>query len=79
MTLTKSSGSQPVIFFERERAIGYDQSLADTGNFKAEKEANFNIIHSGKAFIGILLKIVFMAEIKIISQPFHIILMHGRM
>jgi len=34
---------------------------------------------NGKAFIGILLKIVFMAEIKIISQPFHIILMHGRM
>jgi len=47
VTVTKSSGSQRVIFFEKGRAIGYDQSQADTGKFKAEKEADLNIIHIG--------------------------------
>lgn len=47
VTVTNSSGSQRVIFFQKERAIGYDQSQADTGKFKAEKEADLNIIHIG--------------------------------
>ena len=47
VTVTKSSGSQRVIFFEKGRAIGYDKSQADTGKFKAEKKADLNIIHIG--------------------------------
>ena len=47
VTVTKSSGGQRVIFFEQGRPIGYDQSQADTSKFKAEKEADLNIIHIG--------------------------------
>lgn len=46
--VTKADGSQRVIFFEKGRAIGYDQSEADSGEFKANKEADLNIIHIGK-------------------------------
>lgn len=48
VTVTKSSGSQRVIFFENGRAMGYDHSQADTGKFKAEKEADLHIIHIGE-------------------------------
>ncbi len=47
VTVTKVDGSKRVIFFENGRAIGYDQSQADTGKFKAEKEADLNVIHIG--------------------------------
>ncbi|MFK7845640.1 MAG: hypothetical protein AB8G77_10090 [Rhodothermales bacterium] len=46
--VTKADGSQRVIFFEKGRAIGYDQSEADSGEFKANKEADLNIIHISK-------------------------------
>jgi hypothetical protein len=48
VTVTKVDGGQRVIFFEKGRAIGYDQSQADSGGFKAEKEADLNIIHIGE-------------------------------
>lgn len=48
VTVTKVDGSQRVIFFEEGRAIGYDQSQADSGRFKAKKEADLNIIHIGE-------------------------------
>ena len=47
VTVTKVDGSKRVIFFEKGRAIGYDQNQADTGKFKAEKEADLNVIHIG--------------------------------
>jgi hypothetical protein len=47
VTVTKSRGRRRVIFFEKGRAIGYDQSQADTETFKAEKEADLHIIHIG--------------------------------
>jgi hypothetical protein len=47
VTVTKVDGSKRVVFFENGRAIGYDQSQADTGKFKAEKEADLNLIHIG--------------------------------
>jgi len=48
VAVTKADGSQRIIFFEKGRAIGYDQSEADSGEFKANKEADLNIIHIGK-------------------------------
>jgi hypothetical protein len=47
VTVTKVEGSKRVIFFENSRAISYDQSQADTGKFKVEKESDLNIIHIG--------------------------------
>jgi hypothetical protein len=47
VTITKIDGGKRVVFFEKGRAIGYDQSQADTGQFKAEKEADLNVIHIG--------------------------------
>jgi hypothetical protein len=37
-----------VIFFEKGRVIGYDKSQADSGEFKAKREADLNIIHIGE-------------------------------
>jgi len=48
VTVTKVDGRQRVIFFEKGRAIGYDQSQADSGQFKASKEGDLNIIHVGE-------------------------------
>ena len=48
MTVTKVNGSQRVIIFEKGSAIGYDQSQADSGEFKAKKEGDLNIIHIGE-------------------------------
>ena len=47
VTITRFDGSKRVIFFEKGRASGYDRSQADTGMFRAEKEADLNIIHIG--------------------------------
>lgn len=47
VTITKVDGSKRAIFFAKGLAIGYDQSQADTGKFKAEKEADLNVIHIG--------------------------------
>lgn len=47
VTVTRVDGSSRVIVFEKGRAIGHDQSPADAGRFRAEKEADLNIIHIG--------------------------------
>jgi hypothetical protein len=47
VTITKVDGSKRVIVFAKGRAIGYDQSQAATGNFKAKKVADLNVIHIG--------------------------------
>jgi len=48
VTITKIDGSKRVIFFEKGRAIGYDQSQADSGGLKAKKVADLNIINIGE-------------------------------
>lgn len=48
VTVTKADGSQRVIFFEKGRAIGYDQSQAESGRFESNKEVDLNIIHIGE-------------------------------
>ncbi len=48
VTVTKINGGQRVIIFEKGSAIGYDQSQADSGGFKAKKEGDLNIIHIGE-------------------------------
>jgi hypothetical protein len=48
VTVTLVDGRKRVIFFEKGLAIGYDQSQADSGGFKAKKEADLNIIHIGE-------------------------------
>lgn len=47
VTVTRSDGTPRVIFFEQGRAIGYDTSQADTGEFDAKKEADLNIVRIG--------------------------------
>jgi hypothetical protein len=48
VTVTKGDGSQRVIFFEKGRAIGYDQNQTESGRFMAKKEADLNIVHIGE-------------------------------
>jgi hypothetical protein len=48
VTVTKVDGSQRLIFFKKGRAIGYDQSPTGSGTFKADKEADLNVIHIGE-------------------------------
>jgi hypothetical protein len=48
VTVTRADGGQRVIFFEKGRAVGYDMSQADPGEFKATKEADLNIIYIGE-------------------------------
>jgi hypothetical protein len=48
VTVTKVDGSQRVIFFEKGRAIDYDQNQSDFGEFKSKKEADLNIVHIGE-------------------------------
>lgn len=45
--VTKPDGRTRSIFFEKGKAIGYDQSQADRGEFKASKESDLNIVHIG--------------------------------
>jgi hypothetical protein len=47
VTITKVDGAKRVIFFKKGRAIGSDQSQADSGEFRAKKEGDLNIIHIG--------------------------------
>jgi hypothetical protein len=46
--VTKPDGRTRMIFFEKGKATGYDQSQADTGKFRAEKQGDLNIIHIGQ-------------------------------
>ena len=48
VTVTRGDGGQRVIFFEKGRAIDYDKSQTDSGEFKAKREADLNIIHIGE-------------------------------
>ena len=48
VTVTRTDGKQRVIFFEQGHAIGYDQSDADSGEFRSNKEADLNIICIGE-------------------------------
>jgi hypothetical protein len=48
VTVTKSDGRTRAIFFENGTATGYDMSQADPGEFRAEKQADLNIIYIGE-------------------------------
>lgn len=48
VTVTRSDGRQRVIFFDKGRVTGYDQSQADSGGFAASKEADLNLIRIGE-------------------------------
>ena len=48
VTVTKPDGRTRTIFFENGRAIGYDQSQADTGRFGASRQGDLNIIKIGQ-------------------------------
>ena len=48
VTVTKPDGRTRAIFFDRGRATGYDQSQADSGEFRASKQGDLNIIHIGR-------------------------------
>lgn len=47
VTITKPDGKKRTIFFENGKAIRYDQSQADHGEFKAFQNQDLNIIHIG--------------------------------
>ena len=47
VTVTKLDGSRHVIYFEKGRAAGYDQSQADRGSFKASKQGDLSTVHIG--------------------------------
>lgn len=47
VTVTKTDGSKRIIFFEKGRATGYDQSQADRGEFKAERNGDLSTVHIG--------------------------------
>jgi len=46
--VTKPDGRGRVIFFDKGRATGYDESQADPGQFKVEKKGDVSIIHIGQ-------------------------------
>lgn len=48
VTVTKADGRTRSIFFENGSATGYDMSQADPGEFRAEKQADMNIITIGE-------------------------------
>lgn len=48
VTIAKPDGRTRTIFFENGRAIGYDESEADPGKFRASKRGDMNIIHIGQ-------------------------------
>ncbi|HEY9657283.1 MAG TPA: hypothetical protein V6C65_02380 [Allocoleopsis sp.] len=48
VTVTKPDGRTRLIFFQNGRAIGYDQSQADSGSFSTERQSDLNIIHIGQ-------------------------------
>lgn len=47
VTITKPDGRQRVIFFDKGRAIGYDQSQADRGAFSATRQGDSTLVHIG--------------------------------
>ena len=47
VVVTKPDGRTRAIFFDNGKAIGYDQSQADPGEFRASKEADLNIVRIG--------------------------------
>jgi hypothetical protein len=46
--ITKKDGRKRVIYFQNGRAVGYDQSQADRGQFRASKESDLYIINIGE-------------------------------
>ena len=48
MTITKPDGRTRIIFFEAGKAIGYDTSQADLGEFRASKEGDTYLIQIGE-------------------------------
>jgi len=47
VTITKPDGRKRVIFFEKGRATGYDQSQADPGEFRASRQEDLTIVQIG--------------------------------
>jgi hypothetical protein len=47
VVVTKPDGRTRAIFFDKGKAIGYDQSQADPGEFRASQESDLNIVHIG--------------------------------
>jgi hypothetical protein len=47
VTVTKPDGRKRVIFFDKGRAIGYDQTHADKGAFSATRQGDSTIVHIG--------------------------------
>ena len=45
VTVTKPDGRTRTIFFENGKAIGYDMSQADPGEFSASRDGDLNVIH----------------------------------
>ena len=48
VTITKPDGRKRTVFFEGGKAIGYDKSQADRGEFKATRRGDLTIIRIGK-------------------------------
>ena len=48
VTVTKPDGRTRAIFFENGKAVGYDVSQADPGEFSASRDGDLNIIHIGE-------------------------------
>ncbi len=48
VTVTKPDGRTRAIFFDNGRPTGADTSEADTGEFRASREGDLNIIHIGR-------------------------------
>ena len=47
VTVTRPDGRKRVIFFEKGRATGYDQSQADPGEFRASRQEDLTIVQIG--------------------------------
>jgi len=47
VTVTRPDGRKRVISFQRGRAMGYDQSQADTAPFRANRQGDVTIVHIG--------------------------------
>lgn len=47
VTITKPDGRKRVVFFEKGKAIGYDVSEADPGEFSASREDDTTIVRIG--------------------------------
>ncbi|MCU0224883.1 MAG: hypothetical protein MUF27_12630 [Acidobacteria bacterium] len=47
VTVTKPDGRKRVIYFQKGRATGYDQSQADTAEFRASRQEDLTIVQIG--------------------------------